>query len=236
MGVSLLPKLFGISDLHLPGSTDKTMDLFGPQWTNHGQQIAVNWLNAVQEEDIVLIPGDISWAMKLPEAQPDLDLIGSWPGRKVLVRGNHDYWWQSISKLRQALPPTMYAIHNDSLHLEGINFCGTRGWKIPGDEGFTQEDEKIYLRDLHRLELSLQAIRAEGEIIVMLHYPPFNEKGEPSGFVSLMKQYGVAKCVYGHLHGPKGKGGVTGPVDGISYYLVSCDQLGFAPMLIADIK
>jgi predicted phosphohydrolase len=233
--VNLLPKIFGISDLHLPGSTGKTMDLFGPQWVEHEQKIAANWRRTVAEEDIVVIPGDISWAMKLEQAQPDLDLIGSLPGTKVLVRGNHDYWWQGIGKLRKILPPTVYAIHNNSLNLQGVNICGTRGWKIPGDDGFTQEDEKIYLRELQRLELSLGTVKTPGEVIVLLHYPPFGENKEPSGFVSLMKEYNVSKCVYGHLHGSPERG-VTGLVDGITYYLVACDQIGFAPLLIENIK
>lgn len=231
-----MPTVYAISDLHLPGSTGKTMDVFGPNWLNHDQQIEVNWCKLVSEEDIVLIPGDISWAMKLEEAEADLNRIGSWPGIKVMIRGNHDYWWQGIGKLRQKLPSSMYAIQNDSVSVHGLTICGTRGWKVPGNENFTDEDEKIYLREVKRLELSLSAASQRDQVIVMLHYPPFNEQREPSLFVEIMQKYKVTKCVYGHLHGPKVQEAVTGTFDGIEYYLVSCDQVEFTPLLITNIK
>jgi len=231
-----LPKIFAISDLHLPGSTGKTMDVFGPAWVDHDRKIETNWRRLVTDEDLVLIPGDISWAMRLPEAEEDLRRIGAWPGTKVMIRGNHDYWWQGIGKVRQKLHPSVHALQNDAVFLHGWAICGTRGWKVPGGEDFTEEDEKIYRREVQRLELSLQAAGGQEPVIAMLHYPPFNEKGEPSLFVELMHRYGVRICVYGHLHGPHLAEAVTGNIDGIEYHLVSCDHVDFAPLLVKEIK
>lgn len=232
----MLPKIFAISDLHLPGSTGKKMDVFGPEWVDHDRKIESHWRRLVSGEDLVLIPGDISWAMRLEEVEEDLDRIASWPGTKVMIRGNHDYWWQGIGKLRRRLPASMYALQNDSVSLGGFSICGTRGWKVPGCEDFTGEDEKIYRREVQRLELSLKTAGGQEPVIVMLHYPPFNERGEPSLFVELMQEYRVRKCIYGHLHGQHIQAAVTGNIDGIEYYLVSCDKVDFAPLLIAETK
>ncbi len=228
-----MPIVFAIADLHLPGDSGKTMERFGQEWTDHDQKIADCWKKRVGEEDLVLVAGDISWAMTLEEALVDLERIGRWPGRKVLIRGNHDYWWSGIGKLRGALDPGTFALQNDCLYLDGIRICGTRGWLSPGGENYTPEDEKIYLRELLRLELSLKAAgNLQGELIVALHYPPFNEKGESSGFVELMQRYGVSHCIYGHLHGQSQWMAITGPVQGITYHLVAADYVDFCPVEI----
>ncbi len=139
-------KVFAIGDLHLSGAVDKPMDVFGVAWDKHFLRIQTYWRERVATEDVVLIPGDISWAMHLDEAKPDLEFIANLPGEKILVRGNHDYWWNSLSKVRAALPPTIRALQNDSIRFDGVSIAGSRGWSCPGTSGFTASDEKIYER------------------------------------------------------------------------------------------
>lgn len=234
-----MPYLYAIADLHLPGGLNKTMDPFGAKWADHVKKIENNWLEKIKEDDIVLIPGDISWAMRLDEAKDDLARIGSLPGTKIMIRGNHDYWWQGIGKVRKTLPHGLFALQNDSIFLSNWHICGTRGWKTPGSGDFKQEDEKIYLRELERLELSLKSRTADktgAKTIVMLHFPPFNEQSEASGFVNLIKSYHVDICVYGHLHGDLNSQPVEGLVDGVHYHLVACDYLNFNPLMIGETK
>ena len=220
-------KLFSIADLHLP-ARQKPMDIFGPHWENHFDKIARDWEKRVTDEDIVLLPGDLSWAMHLEEALEDLEKIACLPGRKILLRGNHDYWWSSIGKLRRALPEGMYALQNDSLYMDGILFGGSRGWTIPMGEGDTGADIKIYQRERMRLEMSLGSGRdkyPEARLIALMHYPPRTAYAD--GFSDILDRYGVSDCVYGHLHGPGIAGAVTGRCGGVRYHLVSCDSLGF---------
>jgi len=229
--------IFAIGDLHLPGGDTKPMDVFGSQWENHFEKISVDWRLKVAPEDIVLLPGDISWAMRMEDALPDLLSIGALPGKKVLLRGNHDYWWGAITRLRSSLPANMYALQNDALVLGKSVICGTRGWLLPGEAGLDPDDMRIYQRELMRLEMSLsQAHRIAPDlpITAMLHYPPFNERQESSGFTDLLEKYGVTDVVYGHLHGPGLKSGFTGMVRGVRYYLTSCDALGFSLLNITD--
>jgi len=231
-------KIFAISDLHLPGRQDKPMDIFGDNWKNHWEKIKKNWIELISSEDIVLIPGDISWAMKMDEALVDLDQIAALPGRKVLVKGNHDYWWSSITRLRESTHPSIYAIQNDSLKFEEISdvaFCGTRSWTPPGAKDYTSHDEKIFNRELNRLKLSLDDAKDCSNIIVLLHFPPFDERGQESEICHLIKQYPVQHVVFGHLHGDSLKGVIEGQINGITYHLVSCDYLDFKPKLILEI-
>lgn len=156
-------RLFAIADPHLSRADPKPMTIFGPSWEGHPDAFFQGWREVVGEHDIVLVPGDVSWAMRLEEAMLDLRDIADLPGRKVLLRGNHDYWWPSISKLRRALPAGMYAVQNDALALDGVVIAGARGWICPGSHGFGEQDEKIYRREVERLRLSLQAAaRLEG--------------------------------------------------------------------------
>lgn len=221
--------IYAISDLHLSSVRPKPMDIFGINWINHWDKIKEDWLKKVEEQDVVLIPGDISWAMTLDEAVPDLLEIADLPGRKIITRGNHDYWWSSLSKMRKVFPESINIIQNDFIDIGEFIVCGTRGWMLPGDERFTAEDEKIYNRELIRLELSLSkaAQSAEKSIIAMLHYPPFNDKRESSGFVDLMARYNVNTCIYGHLHGESLKNVKEGVFFGIRFLMVSCDYLDF---------
>ena len=232
-------KLYAIADLHLDGGAGKPMDVFGPNWEDHCGRIFGLWREKVGEGDTVLIPGDISWAMHFSDALPDLIQISELPGLKVLLRGNHDYWWGSLTRMRSVLPGNMRLVQNDAADIGPAVIAGSRGWILPTDGDFTQEDRKIYERELIRLELSLSAAkRLAGEdrpIIAMLHFPPALRDGAPTGFTALLEKYGVSRCVYGHLHGsPAWDVGFKGDMKGVKYELCSADSLGFAPLLIKE--
>lgn len=227
--------VFAIGDLHLPGHAQKPMDVFGSHWDRHFETISENWRAKIADEDIVLIPGDISWAMQLSEAVDDLAAIGELPGTKLLLRGNHDYWWSSLSKLRAVLPAGMHVIQNDALLLNGLAFCGTRGWTFPTQQQpLSGQDEKVYLRELMRLRMSLDQAKKLGgeEIIVMLHFPPLFADGLSTGFTEILEEYQVNRVIYGHLHGAGIKIGFEGIREGIEYRLVSCDALHFDPIQV----
>ncbi len=218
--------VFAIADLHLP-ARQKPMDVFGDHWKDHFERISRDWQSRVSPGDVVLLPGDISWAMCLEDALEDLQRIGRLPGKKILLRGNHDYWWSAIGRVRRALPEGMYALQNDSLSLDGRLYAGSRGWMLPGPE-LPREDLRIYHRERLRLEMSLQSARRADDsapITVMMHFPPLTE--EAAGFSDLLERYGVTDCVYGHLHGPAIYGAVRGERGGVRYHQVSCDGLDF---------
>lgn len=221
-------KIFAISDLHLSAKVDKPMDIFGGAWDNYWGVIKNNWIKNVSDEDIVLIAGDISWAMFLNDAIPDLEDIASLPGRKIMIKGNHDYWWGSLSKVKSVLPPSIYVIQNDALRLDGYVFFGSRGWTCP-DKKWTEEDQKIYNRESERLKLSLQCakkIMQEGDKLVgMMHFPPFNTLREDSLFTEIFEKGEVRTVVYGHLHGKNCRVSPKVVKNGVEYYLTSCDQI-----------
>lgn len=228
-------KVFAIGDLHLSGGTDKPMDVFGPAWQNHGERIASAWANSVSQEDIVLLPGDFSWAMHLNQVQADMEWLAALPGTKLMIRGNHDYWWNSVTRVRAALPPSMFVLQNDYFTFRDLHVAGTRGWICPGSAVFSGDDQKIYDREVLRLGLSLSALPSGGRRIAMLHYPPFNEKRAPSGFTEQLELAGVELVVYGHLHGRSCKGGFEGVLNGVEYKLVSADHIEFKPKLILEL-
>jgi len=221
-------RVFAISDLHLSADESKPMDIFGAAWDNYWDLIRQDWDAKVTENDIVLIAGDISWAMRLEEAVKDLERIAELKGTKVIIRGNHDYWWQSIGKGRAAAPAAVKVIQNDAIRIGEYIVCGTRGWTVPetGTKG-TEEDIKLYEREKLRMEMSLKAadnIRQEGDkVIAMIHYPPFNSRFEDSGFTKLFEEHRVDAVVYGHLHGAYCRVKLFMEKKGISYYLTSCD-------------
>ncbi len=233
-------KLFVIADLHLSVGVDKPMDIFGPEWSDYMMRLRENWTATVQPEDTVLLPGDFSWAIDLKEVKADFDWLHALPGSKILTKGNHDYWWTTHRKLDAFLLENDYhdirILHNEAVQVGTFAISGTRGWKIPGDEGFSAEDEKIYNREYERLERSLKdAERFQAkELIVVLHYPPFNGKREESTLISLMQAYGVSRCFYGHLHGKSRYMAVQGLVEGIDFKLVASDQLQFVPWHIVE--
>lgn len=222
-------KIFAIADLHLSNDESKPMDIFGAQWENHFARIREDWLSKVSEEDIVLLPGDLSWEMKLEAAVSDIHRVAALPGRKVLIRGNHDYWWSSIGRVRENLPAGMYAIQNDAVTIDGYTFCGTRGWVLPGEDS-DEDDERIRLRELGRLRLSVDSalrIAGEGPIICLLHYPPLLEAMRDTDVTALIEQTPIREVVYGHLHGNALKGAFRGVHNGVNYHQVSCDGIGF---------
>lgn len=223
-------KVFAISDLHLSINSNKPMNIFGPVWDNYLNQIEQSWNQLVSEDDVVLISGDISWAMKMPDAVADLNYISKFKGKKIIIRGNHDYWWSSISGVRRELPFNMFAIQNDAIKIGDYIFCGTRGWTVPEVAHKTADDEKIYNREVIRLELTLKEAKRlqtnNEKIIVMMHYPPFNSKLEDSEFTKLIEQFDVTTCVYGHLHSYDKKQQIITHKNNVKYYLTSCDLIG----------
>jgi len=220
-------KIFAISDLHLSINNPKPMDIFGPVWDNYLEDIEKDWNEKVSDDDVVLIPGDISWAMKLNEAKLDLDYIGKLKGNKVIIKGNHDYWWSAISSVREALLEKTFALQNDAIKFENVIICGTRGWLVPDNGYKSEQDEKIYKRELIRMELSLKSMMTlrqdEDKVIVMTHFPPYNYRREDSEMTDLFEKYKVDAVVFGHLHTYDKRGNLTYNKNGIEYYLTSCD-------------
>jgi len=228
-------KIFAIADTHLSFTTDKPMGVFGDAWLDHAERLAAAWKAAVGEDDIVLVVGDISWAMKPEEAAPDLDFLHNLPGQKLLVRGNHDLWWQSVSKLN-TLYDDMRFLQNDSVFFdEGKAICGSRGWGLPGLEDYGADDEKILARELIRLKMSFDHAIKKGaeDIICALHFPPALTPANASPFTELVEKYPVSQVVYGHLHGTQAfRKGITGEHRGVVYRLVSVDYLDCKPLQI----
>ena len=222
--------IYGIGDLHLDNTKTKPMDIFGSLWINHEEKIFSNWKKVVSNEDVVLIPGDISWAMNIEEAYFDLKKIDLLPGKKVITKGNHDYWWESKRKLNSLELKSIFFLQNESFDFNKVSISGTRGWISKDSEGFDSHDEKIFSRELNRLNLSLSQKKENiDKRIVMLHYPPFNMDLTPNEFVSLMKEKKVDLCIYGHLHGEGHRYVVEGLIEGIEFLCVSSDYLNFCP-------
>ena len=206
------------------------MDIFGPTWTGYLDKIFADWKEKVSENDVVLLAGDFSWAMKLEDTKPDFELLKGLPGEKIIVRGNHDYWWKSISAVRNIMPAHFHALQNDAIKFGDYVFCGTRLWNLPTDKkGLNEEDDKIYKRELIRLEMSLQAAKKLQEqnekIICELHYPPYTLNEEDNEVTALLEKYGVYKVVYGHIHAYCKQNLILNK-NGIEYYLTSCDIVG----------
>ena len=225
-------KIFAVSDLHLPGNQNKPMDVFGGNWTGHWEKIRADWQLKVSEEDIVLIGGDISWAMSLEDALSDLCKIKDLPGKKVFIRGNHDYWWSGITALRRAAPDErFYFLQNDAIKIGNFVICGSRGWSCPGSSDFKEEDEKIYRREAERFRLCFQSvnkIRERDDVLIsLIHFPPFNVKKEVSLFTQAFENAGADTVVYGHLHGNIGAYSEEVLLNGVRYVLTSCDLRGF---------
>jgi predicted phosphohydrolase len=229
-------KLFAIGDLHLSFTSEKPMGIFGANWDDHHLKIEKNWRVSVSEDDTVFLLGDLSWGLKFEEASADIEWIHELPGRKVLLKGNHDLWWQSVTRLR-SLHEDMYYLQNDSVPLgDGVTLCGSRGWITPQEPSFSEAvDRKVYERELIRLRLSIDdAVRKGAESIICgLHFAPSARANLGSGFTEIFEEYGVKKVIYGHLHGREAfKKGIQGIRGGVDYELVSADYIGFNPMLI----
>ena len=225
--------LYAISDLHLALKANKPMDVFGDHWYKHHEKIRTNWLQKITHEDTVLIGGDISWSISIDEGMEDLAWINELPGRKLIIKGNHDYWWSGITKLNK-LYENMHFIQNNYFSYEDYAVCGTRGWICPSGSGLSQKDEKIYAREQIRLRLSLDAAVKDGfkKFICMIHYPPTNERFEDSAFTEIFEEYSVEKVIYGHLHGPSLNRVLQGERNNVEYIMTSCDFINFDPVRI----
>ena len=225
--------IWAIGDLHLDYKKEKPMDVFGKAWKNHEEKIFEAWRERVAPDDTVLVVGDTSWALKLEEGKKDLARIDDLPGRKILIKGNHDYWWSSLNKLNELGLETVDFLHNTGMVVGNVAICGSRGWTDIDAGSVDEQDEKIYKRELNRLQLSIDAMEKEAEEkeishrIAMLHYPPFSSKGEPNDFADILKEAKIDLCVYGHLHSYGHKFVVEGKFDGVRYQCVSSDYIGF---------
>ncbi len=220
--------IYAIGDLHLDSTKQKPMDIFGENWIEHEDKIFANWEKKVTKDDIVLIPGDISWAMKLEDAKVDLGNLEILPGKKIMIRGNHDYWWATKNKLLGLNFSTIDFLVNDHIIDDGFFITGVRGWDS-NSINLTAQDKKIFEREFNRLEHALNfSMGFSGKKIVMLHYPPFYADKKPNAFVSLLEKYGVDICIYGHLHGKEGhKTAVEGKVSNTEFLCVASDYLNF---------
>lgn len=230
--------VFAIADLHFDSVGDKPMDIFGQHWIGHEDKIMESWKKLVGEDDLVLLPGDISWALKYDEAYEDLKKIEELPGRKLMIKGNHDYWWVSLKKLNEYNFKTIDFLQNNNYSYGGVVVAGTRGWTdidiAQGiEDGDDEHNEKIFKREIHRLRLSLDSIKDEYEtLIVMLHYPPFDINLEPNKFGEILEEYNVDICIYGHLHGDGHKYVKEGKINGVEYVCVASDFINFIPKKI----
>ncbi len=245
-------KIWALSDPHLCfGAPKKSMEVFGPAWKNYTDKISANWLDCIEKEDLVLIPGDISWAMRLEEALIDLAWIDALPGHKIILRGNHDYWWSSKTKLAKAMPSSIQCIHNDAILWQDVAIGGSRLWdtyeykfndyidfrenplqKKPLEEN-SEKQEVIFLRELERLKLSLKQLSPLARIrIALTHYPPIGPHLTPSRASEILEQFQIQYCVFGHLHNVKRQALPFGLARGVQYVFTSCDYLDFKPLRI----
>jgi len=228
--------LFAIGDTHLSLASDKPMDVFGGGWEGYVDKLRDGFLSAVAPEDTVVLCGDLSWGMSLEEARADFAFLDALPGaRKLILKGNHDYWWNTASKMKAFFAAngfrTLDILHNNC-HLYGeAALCGTRGWFYEEDRG--EHSAKIFQRELIRLEASLKAA-GERRKLCFLHYPPVYRDYRCQEILDLLARYGVGLCCYGHLHGPGRRLAAEGETDGVEYRLVSADHLDFRPLRLMD--
>lgn len=232
--------IYVIADLHLSFKVNKPMDIFGDNWDNHPEKIRKYWLDNIKPEDTVILPGDFSWATYIEDAKPDFDFLNSLPGKKILLKGNHDYWWTTLAKMREFVLDNNYEnidfLYNNAYLVEDKIIVGTRGWTLQDGE----ENKKMINRENERLKLSfkygIQNFGEDKEIIAFMHYPPIaSENLLGSNFLEFyktMKEYDVKECYYGHLHGNSHKDAIEGDVGGINFHLISADYLDFKPQKI----
>lgn len=223
--------IFVIGDLHLSMDGKKSMEVF-PGWAHYMQRLEENWRAAVKPEDVVVLLGDTSWAMSLQETVQDFAFLHTLPGKKVLIKGNHDYWWTTMAKMErffaeQGWDDFMF-LHNNCVMHDGLALCGTRSWMF---DAAAVQDEKVMARECGRLRMSLQAA-GDAEKVVFLHYPPIYPNANAQEVVSILHEFDVKRCFYGHLHGGSIRYAVQGCVDGVEYRLVSADSLRFCPVKI----
>lgn len=229
--------IYVIADLHLSFNEPKPMNIFGSNWENHEEKIKQDWLKKVKDDDTVLLLGDFSWAMHLRDTLKDFQYLNSLPGRKIMLRGNHDYWWATKSSMEKFLLENniknVEFLQNNSIEVENKIVCGTRGWTLANTE--TENSRKMINRESIRLELSIQDALSKSkegqEVIVCMHYPPIVKanliENEMTDFFRIMKKYDIRRCFYGHLHGTSINEAVKGEVFGVNLELVSADGLDF---------
>ena len=227
--------LYTIGDLHLSLNSDKSMDVFGPGWADYVARIREGF-SALTEDDTTVLCGDLSWGMSLEESLEDLKFINSLPGRKILLKGNHDYWWNTARKMENFFKEngldSLEILHNNCQYYGDIALCGTRGWFYELDSEGTHNG-KMMAREVGRLEASLQAA-GEAEKLCFLHYPPLYTGYRCPEILALLQKYGVKRCFYGHLHGASHKRRIEGDCGGTDFALVAADYLGFTPLKICD--
>ena len=226
--------IYTIADLHLSFGTDKPMDIFSG-WTNYTERIRNNWQRLVEPDDTVVIAGDISWAMKLNEINKDFEYIQSLNGKKIILKGNHDYWWTTKSKMDKYISDSGFdsvsILHNNYYVVEDTAICGTRGWFYDAEK---DEDMLILKREVGRLKMSVEpALKAGYKPIVFLHYPPIYNGMECTEIMNVLREYEIKKCFYGHVHGGNAsKKAFIGEKYGIKFQLIACDYINFTPMSI----
>lgn len=225
--------LFVIGDLHLSLAVNKPMDIFGG-WDNHTERIRKNWEITVSEDDTVVIPGDISWAMNFEQARLDFQFIHNLKGKKIISKGNHDYWWSTLTKMNGFLAANGFdsisILHNNHYEYEGFGICGTRGWINDNSE---PADAKVLAREAGRLEMSIQSALKDGlEPIVFLHYPPLYGTEYNYDILEVMYKYNIKRCFYGHVHGRAHRYAINGERDDIDFRLISGDYIQFSPYKI----
>ena len=224
--------IFAIGDLHLSLGTDKPMDVF-PGWEGYLPKLERSWRALVAPEDTVVLAGDTSWAMNLPDTRADFSFLQGLPGQKWLLKGNHDYWWTTARKMQNFLQEngfdSLHILHNNACVVQGTALCGTRGWPL---DDVAAQGEKLMAREAGRLRMSLQAGRAAEQRIAFLHYPPVYPGASAQEIVDVLQECGVTECYYGHLHGRSIRFAVQGEMEGIRYKLISADSLGFCPYKI----
>lgn len=224
--------IYTIGDLHLSLGCEKPMDIF-PGWQGYMEKLEHHWNTLVRSEDTVVLAGDTSWAMKLEDTAEDFSFLQRLPGQKLLLKGNHDYWWTTVKKMERFLQEKgfdrLHILHNNSILAEGLAVCGTRSWMFDVGE---PHDEKVMNRELGRLRTSLEAAPEGAERVAFLHYPPVYPNANAQQVIDLLKEYNVKRCFYGHLHGNAIRFAVQGMVDGIEYRLISADALAFCPYKI----
>lgn len=223
--------LYAISDLHLSFDEDKPMDIFGTNWENHQEKIRENWKKTVKENDVVLLPGDFCWSMYLQDTYKAFNYLETLPGKKLLLKGNHDYWWSTVTSMRKYIKEKNFEnidfLINNSYEFENKIIVGTRGWALTEDA----EDKRLTQREVARLELSIKSgieqYGTEKEIIAFMHYPPITKNNLNTEYIKILKKYNIKRCFYGHLHASAIQDAIEGNIDGIEFKLVSADGLDF---------
>jgi len=226
--------LYAIGDLHLSLTADKSMEVFGPAWENYIARIAES-LSALTDEDTLILAGDTSWGMSMEEAEADFRFLDQFPGRKLLLKGNHDYWWNTVSKMKRFLEErgirSLDFLHNNCFFYGDYALCGTRGWFL--EEEQKPHNAKVLNREVLRLEASLQAA-GERPKLCFLHYPPLYQGYECPEILAVLERHRVQSCCYGHLHGPAIRRRLEGERFGTAFSLISADYLGFIPKKICE--